>query len=47
MLTVKLPPFVVILAPNLITSSPDESESDVNTKLKELLVALIVELLLN
>ena len=42
-----LPPFVVILAPNLITSPPEELESDVKFKLNALLVALIADALVN
>ena len=47
LLNVKLPPLVVIFAPNLITSFPEESESDVKSKLKALLVALIADAFVN
>ena len=47
LLTITLPPLVVMLAPNVIFSSPELSESDVRFKLKALFVAIMEDAFVN
>ena len=47
LLTITLPPLVVMLAPNVIFSSPELSESDVRFKLKALFVAVMEDAFVN